>query len=133
MSDVIDYQCQPPLIRHNRLSMLPFCSHNRLMLAAYAGKLEIVKELRHYNARYDLVDRGGSSALHWAVDGKRLDLIEWMLDDGASLDASDHNGWTPLLRNCECLRGCECLQRARCPTANSVETNPLNIIIHSCT
>ena len=123
MSDVIDYQCQPPLIRHNRLSMLPFCSHNRLMLAAYAGKLEIVKELRHYNARYDLVDRGGSSALHWAVDGKRLDLIEWMLDDGASLDASDHNGWTPLLRNCECLSGYECLQRDRCPTVAPIDTN----------
>ena len=41
---------------------------------------------------------GGSTALHWAMDGKNHELIDWMLDDGADVQATDHNGWTPLLR-----------------------------------
>ena len=71
------------------------------MLAAYAGKLDIIKELRYHKANYDLQDKGGSTALHWAVDGKRHELIEWMLDDGAKVDACDYNNWTPLIRNCK--------------------------------
>jgi ankyrin repeat protein len=71
------------------------------MLAAYAGQLGAVKELRHYGAKYELQDKGGSSALHWAMDGANLELIEWMLDDGADIMCKDYNHWTPLLRVCE--------------------------------
>lgn len=69
-----------------------------MMLASYAGQTQSVKELRHYGAKYDMHDRGGSTALHWAMDGANLELIDWMLDDGADLHAKDYNGWTPLLR-----------------------------------
>ena len=41
---------------------------------------------------------GGSTAIHWAMDGKNTELIAWMIDDGANLEALDFNGWTPLLR-----------------------------------
>ena len=68
------------------------------MLAAYSGKLESVKELVHHGAKYNIRDKGGSTALHWAMDGKKTDLIEWMLDDKADVSATDSNGWTPLLR-----------------------------------
>ena len=68
------------------------------MLSAYAGKLQSIKELRYYGARYDISDKGGSTALHWAVDGGNTELIEWMIDDGADICAKDHNGWTPFLR-----------------------------------
>ena len=43
-------------------------------------------------------DKGGSTPLHWAMDGGNLDLIKWMLKDGADVAATDINGWTPLLR-----------------------------------
>ena len=48
--------------------------------------------------RYDMHDKGGSTPLHWAMDGGNLDLIKWMLKDGADVAATDINGWTPLLR-----------------------------------
>ncbi len=69
------------------------------MLAAYAGQRDMVKTLiKFHDARLDLQDRGGSTALHWAIDGGNLELIDWMLDNKANIKATDYNGWTPLLR-----------------------------------
>ena len=48
--------------------------------------------------RYDQHDKGGSTPLHWAIDGGNIALIKWMLNDGADVHAVDINGWTPLLR-----------------------------------
>jgi ankyrin repeat protein len=69
------------------------------MLACFAGQLKVVKMLRQAGARYDDFDRGGSTPLHWAVDGGNTYLLEWMIEDGAQVNIPDHNcGWTPLLR-----------------------------------
>ena len=68
------------------------------MLAAYAGQVGSIKELRHFGAKYELQDKGGSTALHWAMDGGNQELIDWMVEDGADLGCVDFNGWTPLLR-----------------------------------
>jgi ankyrin repeat protein len=68
------------------------------MLAAFAGKIEPCKELRYHGAQYNIRDKGGSTALHWALDSRNLELIEWMLDDGADISVTDFNDWTPLLR-----------------------------------
>ena len=68
------------------------------MLAAYARQTKCVKELRYFGARYDFQDRGGSTALHWAMDGGNVELIDWMVEDGADINCTDYNGWTPLLR-----------------------------------
>ena len=40
------------------------------MLAAFSGKLEAIQMLRENDADYDLRDKGGSTALHWVVDGQ---------------------------------------------------------------
>ena len=70
-----------------------------LMLAAFYGKLNIVKLLRLKNASYELRDKSGMQAVHYAVDGGNADTLEWMLQDGADVNARDYsNGWTPLLR-----------------------------------
>lgn len=69
-----------------------------MMLAAFGGKLSCVKELRHYGASYAVQDRGGSTAFHWAMDSKNTEMVDWMIDDGANMEATDYNGWTPLLR-----------------------------------
>ena len=70
-----------------------------LMLAAFYGKLNIVKLLRQKSASYDLKDKSGMSAIHYAVDGGNADTLEWILQDGADVNARDYsNGWTPLLR-----------------------------------
>ena len=70
----------------------------RSMLASYTGKLSSVKELRHHGATFDKQDKGGSTALHWAMDSGNVELIDWMLDNGGNIEATDYNGWTPLLR-----------------------------------
>lgn len=53
------------------------------------GHIEVAKLLRQYNASWDLVDKTGSTALHWAVDGANLDMIRWMLQDGCRVDIKD--------------------------------------------
>ncbi|KAL3864042.1 hypothetical protein ACJMK2_005754, partial [Sinanodonta woodiana] len=70
-----------------------------LMLSCFAGQLDVVKLLREKGARYDIYDKGGSTAMHWAVDGQNNKLVEWMIKDGADVNIKDHNShWTPLLR-----------------------------------
>lgn len=70
-----------------------------LMMAAFGGKLDIVKLLRSNGARYDLRDASGLTAIHYAVDSNNPDVVEFMLYDGADVNAKDIvNRWTPLLR-----------------------------------
>jgi ankyrin repeat protein len=70
-----------------------------LMLAAFSGKLNVIKELRANGARLDLQDQIGSAALHYAVDGGNLDAIQWLLQDGCEVNCTDNkSNWTPLLR-----------------------------------
>ncbi|KAH3789094.1 fibronectin type 3 and ankyrin repeat domains protein 1-like isoform X2 [Dreissena polymorpha] len=70
-----------------------------LMLACYAGQLDVIKILRQNGARYTDFDRGGSAAIHWAVDGGHVKLLDWMIEDGADVDLQDlGSGWTPLIR-----------------------------------
>ncbi|EPY78216.1 fibronectin type 3 and ankyrin repeat domains protein 1 [Camelus ferus] len=70
-----------------------------LMLACYAGHLDVVKYLRRHGASWDTRDLGGCTALHWAVDGGHCGVIEWMIQDGCEVDVVDAcSGWTPLMR-----------------------------------
>ena len=71
----------------------------RLMLACFAGQLDLVQLLRKHGASYTDFDKGGSAPIHWAVDGGNVKLIDWILADGAEMNMKDHScGWTPLLR-----------------------------------
>ncbi|KAI4882549.1 hypothetical protein NFI96_034482 [Prochilodus magdalenae] len=70
-----------------------------LMLACFAGHLDIVKYLRKYRATWQSRDMGGCTPLHWAADGGHLPVIEFMIQDGCELDARDTvSHWTPLMR-----------------------------------
>ncbi len=76
-----------------------------LMLASFSGKADCVKLLTEYGAQYDLTDKGGTLALHWAIDGSSLELIDFMLqhmgeqqEDTNAVNCLDNNGWTPLIR-----------------------------------
>ncbi|XP_048712203.1 fibronectin type 3 and ankyrin repeat domains protein 1 isoform X3 [Caretta caretta] len=73
--------------------------YDSLMLACFAGHLDIVKYLREQGASWEVRDLGGCSALHWAVDGGHCDVIEWMINDGCQVDTKDTVlEWTPLMR-----------------------------------
>ncbi|RMZ95691.1 fibronectin type 3 and ankyrin repeat domains 1 [Brachionus plicatilis] len=70
-----------------------------IMLAAFSGKLNVLKELRSNGASYDIKDRSGCSALHYAVDGGNLDCIQYLLMDGLDVNIKDTTScWTPLIR-----------------------------------
>jgi ankyrin repeat protein len=70
-----------------------------LMLAAFYGRLQLVKILRQYGACYNKRDNSGMAAIHYAIDGGNCDTIEYMVMDGANINEIDTvNGWTPLLR-----------------------------------
>ena len=74
-------------------------SKTSLMLAAFYGNLNIVMFLRQHQASYDIKDRSGMMAIHYAVDGGDPTTLEWMIADGADVNSKDDvNGWTPLLR-----------------------------------
>ena len=51
--------------------------------------MEVAQLLKQHKADWDSVDRTGSTALHWAVDGANLDMIRWMLQDGCRVDVKD--------------------------------------------
>ncbi|XP_066529772.1 fibronectin type 3 and ankyrin repeat domains protein 1-like isoform X4 [Hoplias malabaricus] len=70
-----------------------------LMLACFAGHLDIVKYLRECGATWQSQDMGGCSPLHWAADGGHLPVIDYMIQDGCELDVRDTvSHWTPLMR-----------------------------------
>uniref|UniRef100_A0A8D0H9V3 Fibronectin type III and ankyrin repeat domains 1 n=1 Tax=Sphenodon punctatus TaxID=8508 RepID=A0A8D0H9V3_SPHPU len=73
--------------------------YTSLMLACFCGHLDIVKFLRANGASWEARDRGGCTAMHWAVDGGHCDVIAWMINDGCKVDVKDAClGWTPLMR-----------------------------------
>jgi len=67
------------------------------MLAVTMGKVELVQNLRKLGASYELRDRSGSTAMHWACLGKNPQLVDWMLQDGASTSETNDLGRTPLM------------------------------------
>ena len=73
------------------------CCRSRLMLAASNGKLATVQELRRLGASYEVCDKSGSTALHWASLSKNPQLVDWMLQDGADVSATNDLGRTPLM------------------------------------
>lgn len=74
------------------------------MLATFSGKMESLQILRDHGANNEIRDRGGSTALHWAVDGQFIECIEWCIDDGWDINVKDSgSNWTPLLR---CGKSC---------------------------
>ncbi|KAM6956165.1 fibronectin type 3 and ankyrin repeat domains 1 protein [Aplochiton taeniatus] len=70
-----------------------------LMLACFAGQLDIVKYLRRFVVTWNSQDMGGCTPLHWAADGGHLPVIAYMIQDGCELDVRDNvSYWTPLMR-----------------------------------
>lgn len=67
---------------YSRFSFSAPCS---LMLACYAGHLDVVKYLRRHGASWDARDLGGCTALHWAADGGHCPVIDWMIKDGCEV------------------------------------------------
>ncbi len=69
-----------------------------LMIAAFYGRINFIRELRSSSASYELKDIAGMTPVFYAIDGGHQSALEWMLNDGADANVVAFNGWTPLLR-----------------------------------
>jgi ankyrin repeat protein len=65
-----------------------------LMLAAIKGELNLCKLLLKKGAD---VNKPGWAALHYAASGGHVDIIRWLLDENAYIDAASPNRTTPLM------------------------------------
>lgn len=65
-----------------------------LMLAAIKGRLDWVQALVAHGA---LINEPGWSALHYAAAGPNEQVVRWLIQQGAELDARSPNGTTPLM------------------------------------
>ena len=65
-----------------------------LMAAALEGRLDIAKKLR---ARGAAIDFKGWTPLSYAATGGHDNVVAWLLDQGANVNAESANGTTPLM------------------------------------
>ena len=65
-----------------------------VMLAAIKGRLDWVQALV---AKGALINEPGWSALHYAAAGPNEQVVRWLVQQGAELDARSPNGTTPLM------------------------------------
>lgn len=94
--------CDGTLLDNNKHSL----DHERLLhLAAEKGKLSIIKYLiqRRENAKHPHLDvsidakglNNEETALHYAVSYRHIDIVKWLIDKGANVEAKDKSGNTP--------------------------------------
>lgn len=71
--------------------------YSQLWGAISSGRLDRVKEIVSLDpSLISIGDEHGNGALHWAVLSRRISIIEWLLDEGADLQAQRADGQTPL-------------------------------------
>ena len=83
-------QIQISVNKQNTLGWAP------LLAASSRGHVEIVGSLLECNARVDVFDNEGRSALHLAAECGSMDVIKLLLDENAFVNSKTKLGWTAL-------------------------------------
>jgi uncharacterized protein len=86
------------LISKGDLDILDGDARTPLIHAAFKGKKNIVSWLLTNGANINHQDRNGWSALHFAVQEKNVEMVDHLLQHGASVHLRDAYGNTPLWR-----------------------------------
>ena len=84
------------LLKHPQLDVnaLNRAGETALMLAALKGDLALVRRLAERGAA---INQPGWNALHYAASGPEPQVVGWLLERGAVLDARSPNGTTALM------------------------------------
>lgn len=69
-----------------------------IILAAMAGKADLVELLAENKANLDAKDEAGGSALHYTAARGYVDVAELLIELGADVDIENRQGMTPLLK-----------------------------------
>ncbi|PIK46768.1 proteasome (prosome, macropain) 26S subunit, non-ATPase, 10 [Apostichopus japonicus] len=73
------------------MSDVEFCS---LAQKGELGKLE--QQLQDEKTLLTKTDQSQRMALHWAASGGQVEVVNYLLQQGAPLDVGDDMNWTPL-------------------------------------
>jgi ankyrin repeat protein len=68
-----------------------------LMMAAINGDVDCAKRLLQAGAAVDQAEDGGWQAIHWAAQWGQSAFTDFLLEQGANMDATTDDGVTPLL------------------------------------
>lgn len=49
------------------------------------GNVTAIELLSKHNADLEVRDKTGSTALHWATDGKHFEVVRWMVNKGVQV------------------------------------------------
>lgn len=102
LSAMIKRQLKPgerPTPPNPKTDRLPASDPNTaaLISAARSGDLAALDAAVKGGAKIDDADRAsGRNALHWAAAEAKLEVIDWLLKNGANVNAEDRTGKTPL-------------------------------------
>lgn len=71
---------------------------NSFHAAAEGGDIEVFKLLRERNPRtsIDCTNHGGETPLHSAISAQNVEMVQWLLKEGADPNLVDENGRQPL-------------------------------------
>ena len=67
-----------------------------LMAAVVKGNTKIINILLKHNAKTNIADNNGTTALHYAVMFKNYDVIELLIDANADINLKDNRGQTAI-------------------------------------
>ncbi|XP_067006786.1 fibronectin type 3 and ankyrin repeat domains 1 protein [Anabrus simplex] len=104
-----------------------------LMLACYNGHVDIAQQLREKGALWEVKDRFGCTALHYAVEGSQLEAVLFALGDGADIEATDSQQWTPLMNGIVVETPSRILQVLiqRGASVNAVDSRGVTCLMHA--
>ncbi|XP_019179286.1 PREDICTED: potassium channel AKT1-like [Ipomoea nil] len=63
--------------------------------AVEMGDLELLKDLAKHGGDITLLNSVGTTALHTAISEDNLEIVKFLVEQGADIDKPDVHGWTP--------------------------------------
>ncbi|KAK4388929.1 Potassium channel AKT1 [Sesamum angolense] len=63
--------------------------------AAEQNNIELLKEITKFGGDVTLLNFSGTTALHTAISEENVEIVKFLMEQGADIDKPDAHGWTP--------------------------------------